>query len=177
MTKGKALKFCYNCGGELVVKMIEGHERNVCSICETVNYENPIPSVAVVITDSEGRVLLTKRNIEPGIGLWCLPGGFIEVGETAEETVIRETYEETGLRVESGEMLGPCSRIGGYHGDVLLLGFTATVLEGKLKPGDDADEVKYFDLSKLPQIAFQCHIYFIQTAFGVELSEPNILKI
>jgi len=176
MTKGKVLKFCYKCGGELEVKFIEGHHRRICSICGIVNYENPIPSVAVVITDLEGRVLLTKRNIEPGIGLWCLPGGFIELGETAEETVVRETLEETGLGVEPVKMLGPCSRIGGYHGDVLLLGFTASVIDGDLKPGDDAEEVRYFNLNELPEIAFQCHIYFIQTAFGVELSEPNLLK-
>ena len=156
---------------------MEGRMRSVCPACGYIDYENPIPSVAVVITDEEGRLLLTKRNIEPGKGLWCLPGGFIEVGETAEETVVRETLEETGLKVTPCRMLGPCSRFGGFHGDVILLGYRAEIIGGEIQPGDDADEVAYFNLEELPKIAFQCHIFFIEKALGIELSEPNRSKL
>jgi len=64
----------------------EGKYRKVCSVCNAVNYQNPVPSVAVIITDAEGRLLLTKRAAEPSIGLWCLPGGFIELGESPLDT-------------------------------------------------------------------------------------------
>ena len=153
---------------------MEGRKRRVCPDCGTVNYQNPIPSVAVVITDSEGRLLLTKRSVEPGKGLWCLPGGFIETGESPEETVVREVMEETGLKVAPAESLGPCSKIGGYHGDVIILGYTADIMGGELKAGDDAEEVKYIPLNNLPEIAFRCHSFFIEQRFGIKVFRANI---
>ena len=164
-----SLIHCFNCGEKLTDREIDGRVRRWCGSCSTVNYENPIPSVAVVITDENDRILLTKRNAEPGIGLWCLPGGFMELGETAEDTVIRETLEETGLQVVPGESLGPCSKIAGFHGDVVLLGFTAEIIGGVLEAGDDADEVGFFGLNELPEIAFNCHKYFIEKHLNVEI--------
>jgi ADP-ribose pyrophosphatase YjhB (NUDIX family) len=176
--KGKAItiiKYCYNCGGELNETRIEGRVRKVCSKCGVVNYQNPIPSVAVVITDDQGRLLLTKRAVEPGIGLWCLPGGFIENNETPEATAMREVKEETGLEIIVGECLGARTKIGGYHGDVVIIGYKGSIAGGELHPGDDAQEVRYFALNELPQIAFRSHISFIETHFAVKIEQAHIL--
>ena len=165
------MKHCYNCGTKLNNQFIEGAQRKICPKCKTVNYENPIPSVAVVVLNSQGELLLTKRSVEPGIGLWCLPGGFIELGETLLETVVRETAEETGIQVAPGEIIDAVSKIGGYHGDVIIIGYTAEIIGGKLSPGDDAEEAAFITLDQLPPVAFKSHARFIQKICGVTVNE------
>lgn len=144
----------------------EGCIRKVCPECGTVNYQNPIPSVAAVITDDEGKLLLTKRSVEPQKGMWCLPGGFIEMNESPVETLVREVFEETGLKIAPGELIDACSKIGGYHGDVIIIGYTAEIIGGELSPGDDAEEAEFYALDRLPQIAFRSHSYFIEKFFS-----------
>ena len=65
-----------------------------------------IPCVGAVVTDGRGWLLLIKRGHEPGAGLWSLPGGRIEPGETDAEALVREMREETGLTVEPGRLIG-----------------------------------------------------------------------
>ncbi|MBL7190879.1 NUDIX domain-containing protein [bacterium] len=157
---------CAFCGGILRDENIEGRIRKLCGSCGCVNYQNPIPSIAAIITDNSGGLLLVKRSVEPGVGLWCLPGGFMELGETPEETVVREVLEETGLHVKPGAIFDACSRIGGYHGDVVIIAYPAEVLDGELNPGDDASDVEYFPIDQLPEIAFLSHARFIDKYFS-----------
>jgi len=132
-----------------------------------------VPSVAVIITDEAGRLLLTKRSAEPGLGLWCLPGGFIELGETPLDTLVRETKEETGLEVRPGEIVDAYAKLNGYYGDVVIIGYTAVVTGGTLTPGDDAEETVYFTLDKLPQMAFRSHKHFIEKHFRIKLDQQD----
>ncbi len=166
-------KYCPECGSELEIRFLEEKERDYCPACEVIHYHNPVPSVAAVITDGAGRLLLTKRAAEPGIGNWCLPGGFIEMGEDPLDTVVRETEEETGLKVKPGEIIGAHSKINGYHGDVIIIGFNAEVTGGELQAGDDAEEVEYFNLNELPPIAFKSHRKFIEKKFGIKIPPRN----
>jgi ADP-ribose pyrophosphatase YjhB (NUDIX family) len=168
------IQYCFGCGAKLIDKELEGRVRKFCPQCGSINYRNPIPSVAVVITDDQGRLLLTKRSVEPGKGLWCLPGGFMELGETPEDTIIRETREETGLKVIPQGIIDACAKIGGFHGDVLILGYRCEIAGGELQAGDDADAVAFFPLNELPAIAFRCHKYFIETVFGIKLPPASI---
>src|ERR1700751_2623495 len=69
-----------------------------------------IPCVGAVVKDGQGRLLLIKRGHAPGAGLWSLPGGRIEPGETDAEALVREVREETGLAVEAGHLLGTVQR-------------------------------------------------------------------
>ena len=71
-----------------------------------------IPCVGAVVTDEQGRLLLIKRGHEPGAGLWSIPGGRIEPGETDAEALVREMFEETGLVVEVGPLIGRVQRPG-----------------------------------------------------------------
>ncbi|MBU0508489.1 NUDIX hydrolase [bacterium] len=138
----------------------DGRPRPVCTQCGHVVYLNPIPSVAVIL-EREGRLLLVKRNIEPGIGQWSLPGGFIEAGETAVEAVVREIHEETGLNCRPERVVDVATYLGGYYGDVLVVCYQVQSVSGDLIPGGDADEVDFFDPLRLPPIAFDIHRQFI----------------
>ena len=88
--------FCRNCGARLATRAVEGRDREVCPVCGAVAYRNPLPVAAVVLLDGERRALLVKRKQEPQAGMWSLPGGFAELGETIDQAAVRELQEETG---------------------------------------------------------------------------------
>jgi 8-oxo-dGTP diphosphatase len=110
-----------------------------------------IQCVGAVIKDGQGRLLLIKRGHEPGAGLWSIPGGRIEPGETDEQAVIREIREETGLVVVPGRLVGRVRRPGG-DGTVLdIRDYAAEVTGGTLAAGDDAADARWVaDAGRLP---------------------------
>jgi 8-oxo-dGTP diphosphatase len=102
-----------------------------------------IPCVGAIITDRSGRLLLVQRGHDPGKGLWSVPGGRVEPGETDEEAVIREVREETGLIVASGSLAGSVERPG-LAGSILVIhDYRCTVIGGYLAAGDDAAAVRW----------------------------------
>ena len=117
--------------------------------------ETPLIGVGAIIVEN-GRVLLVKRGHPPLAGEWSIPGGVLEVGELLREAAIREAKEETGLTVEPGEILGVFDRLirtGGrvqYH--YVLIDFLCKITKGELKPGSDADEVRWFSPEELPSL-------------------------
>jgi 8-oxo-dGTP diphosphatase len=153
-------RFCSQCGAELHDEVCDGRMRPVCSVCGHIAYLNPIPSVAAVLTKGR-QILLVKRNIAPGKGKWCLPGGFMEAGETMEQAVYREVAEETGVACRNAHLLGAETVLGGFYGDVVVLCCGAEAFDGRLTAGGDADETRFFDVDDLPDIAFAAHTQFI----------------
>ncbi|MCE5248946.1 NUDIX hydrolase [bacterium] len=147
-------RFCPMCGADIHTKYHEGRDRHVCPRCGHVIYINPIPATTLVLLDT-GRVLLTLRAQEPYKGMWCLPGGFVEWGETPEEGAKRELLEETGLHGEQLSMVGVYNSMANLH--AILIGFIVTRWSGEITPGDDAAEVRWFDLDSRPQLAFRAH--------------------
>jgi 8-oxo-dGTP diphosphatase len=102
-----------------------------------------------VIKDRGNRLLLIKRGHEPGAGLWSLPGGRIEPGETDQEAVAREILEETGLRVECRDLLGTVE-LPGLGGAVIQVSdYRAVVTGGDLVPGDDAEDARWVSAAEL----------------------------
>src|SRR4051812_8043336 len=100
------MKFCSTCGSaNLGNRIPEGDTvaRIVCTDCETIHYQNP-RIVVGCLPVWEDRVLLCKRAIEPRYGLWTLPAGFLENGESVEHGAMRETLEEANARVELGDL-------------------------------------------------------------------------
>src|SRR5687767_7561197 len=93
-------RYCLRCGHFLVERFVaaEGRSRHQCESCGFVHYQNP-RVVAAIIVSHEGRLLLQQRAIEPSLGKWTFPGGFLELGERVEDGARRETLEETGLDV------------------------------------------------------------------------------
>ena len=98
------------------------------------------------VTDA-GELVLIRRGLEPGRGLWAQPGGFLEVDETVTEGVIRETFEETGLSIEPGEIIGLYTRL---EAAVVVLVFEARVIGGTAGPTPEALEIEAFDAESIP---------------------------
>ena len=98
------MNFCTQCGGPLSKKIPQGdnRERYVCNNCGYIHYQNP-NAVVGTLPYCDDKVLLCKRGIEPRLGLWTLPAGFLEMGETLQEGALRETKEETKIKYISSK--------------------------------------------------------------------------
>jgi ADP-ribose pyrophosphatase YjhB (NUDIX family) len=154
-------KYCPACRHPLVRKRWEGRERLFCTRCGAPFYENPIPAACVIVVDPGGRLLLVKRSIEPKRGFWCLPGGYMELGETPEETALRELREETGLTGRIDRIHGADSNPSRIYHTVALVCYIVRKFHGRLVPGDDAEEAGFFLPGHLPELAFSTHRKFI----------------
>jgi 8-oxo-dGTP diphosphatase len=122
--------------------------------------ESPLVGVGAVIIDDhrhDHRVLLIRRGQPPLLGEWSLPGGVLECGETLREAVVREAREETGLEVETVEMLGVYERVirsdeGRVRYHYVLIDFLCRPVGGDLKAGSDAADVRWFTREQLPAL-------------------------
>ncbi len=129
-------------------------ERHVCGDCGWIHYDNPRIIVAAVCL-WEQQILLCRRAIPPRYGYWTLPGGFLEIGETAEEGACREVREEAGADVRVQSLLATYSvpRIGQIH-----LVYLADLTSPETAAGDESLEVRMFqpDDAQLPwdELAF-----------------------
>jgi 8-oxo-dGTP diphosphatase len=118
--------------------------------------QSPLVGIGAVIVE-QNRVLLIRRGTAPLLGEWSLPGGVLECGETLREAVVRETREETGLLVETGEMLGVYERLirddeGRLRYHYVLIDFLCRPVSGDLKAGSDAADVRWFTRDELPPL-------------------------
>ena len=143
-------KFCPSCAAALEPKEVAGRQRPVCPKCGRVVYYDPKVAAASII-EREGKVLMVKRAIEPGYGLWSIPGGYVDRGEVVEEAAAREVLEETGLEVEIDRLVGLFSEAG--H-PVMVAAFAARESGGDLKAGDETLDVGFFSPADLPPLAF-----------------------
>jgi len=157
MGKLRELYYCQECGKKLDKIADEGRERMKCGACNKIAYENPVPATAAVVFNEKGELLLVKRNVEPKSGEWCLPGGFVEIGETPEECCIRELEEETGLRGQIGRIIAAVPGTNPFYKSVIVKGFSISEYTEELKAGDDSDESKFFSLEDMPPVAFRSH--------------------
>jgi ADP-ribose pyrophosphatase YjhB (NUDIX family) len=158
--------FCHFCGTRLTERLCEDVVRLFCKKCNEPLYENPVPANCLVVIDKKERVLLIKRNVEPKKGFWCLPGGFMELGETPEEAALRELNEETGLSGRIDMLLGVTSNHNKLYGTVLMLGYLIKSFSGVLKAGDDASDVAYFHPDTMPELAFESHRKFVRIYYA-----------
>jgi ADP-ribose pyrophosphatase YjhB (NUDIX family) len=149
------IRFCRACGHavEYRIPVDDNRDRAICPACGTVHYENPLNVVGTVPVWDD-RVLLCKRAIEPRYGLWTLPAGFLELGETTSEGAVRETIEESGARIELGPLFSVLNvvRVGQVH-----LFYLATMTAPALDPGTESLEARLFLEDEVPwdEIAFR----------------------
>lgn len=146
-------------------KQVDGRHRLFCEQCGIPIYENPVPATCLVTVDANSRLLLVRRSVEPKKGFWCLPGGFMELGETPEAAALRELREETGLDGKIDRLLGVAATNSAQYDTVLMVGFLVKSFSGTLTAGDDAEAVQWFGTADLPEIAFDSHRQFISQYF------------
>ncbi len=143
-------KFCPSCAAALEAKEVAGRQRPVCTRCGRVVYYDPKVAAASII-ERKGKILMVRRAIQPGYGLWSIPGGYVDRGEVVEEAAVREVWEETGLKVEIQRMVGLFSE----HGHpVVVAVFAAREVGGNLKAGAETLELGFFSPDGLPELAF-----------------------
>ena len=142
------MNFCSRCGGPVRLRVPDGddRERYVCDLCGEVHYQNP-KIVAGCIPQWEGKLLLCRRAIEPRHGLWTLPAGFMEKGETTPEAAVRETWEEANARVEIGPLF---SYVNIPRIDHVYVIFLARLLDLDFCPGAESLEVRLFNEGQIP---------------------------
>lgn len=150
------LRYCSRCGAPLVLGMVEGEDRDrlACRACGFVAYVNPRLVVTSLPVTPDGDVMLIRRGIEPGRGLWAQPGGFMEVDETVRDGAIRETREETGLIVEPGAIVGLYTR---PEAAIVVIAFEAPIVGGTPVATPEALEVRPFCPEEIPwpELAFR----------------------
>ncbi|XP_030927848.1 nudix hydrolase 23, chloroplastic isoform X1 [Quercus lobata] len=144
----RKISFCQWCGGPTKHEIPSGEEkmRAICTVCGKIAYQNPKMVVGCLI-EHDNKVLLCKRKIQPSYGLWTLPAGYMEIGESAAEGAIRETWEEANAEVEG---LSPFAQL-----DIPLIGQTYIIFLAKLKkpqfsPGPESSECQLFALNDIP---------------------------
>jgi ADP-ribose pyrophosphatase YjhB (NUDIX family) len=158
-------RFCHFCATPLERRQVEGRDRLYCTTCGRPLYENPIPATCLVVADDAERVLLVKRNVEPEIGAWCLPGGFVELGERPEEAALRELREETGLEGTVELLLGVAAQSSRQYHTVLIAGYLVRRYSGTAAAGDDASDVAFFGREEMPGIPFRSHRGFVEAYY------------
>ena len=145
------LKFCQRCGSRMEAKLVEGHQRFICPICGQILYPRP-RLVAAALIEQKNQILLIRRNLDPGRGLWALPGGYVEQGEAVEVAMQREVLEETGLQVEAQALVGLYS---GERSPTVLAVYATGAVRGTLKVlTQEIQEAAYFSVDALPPLAF-----------------------
>jgi ADP-ribose pyrophosphatase YjhB (NUDIX family) len=148
-----AARFCERCGTALVSQIVEDRLRPCCPACNFVAYLDPKVAAGVIVTLND-QVVLLKRNIEPGLGKWVFPGGYVDAGEPPEKAAVREAWEEVGLKVALDKLLGVFSVEGER---VVLVAFTGHVVGGKLQGNFESQAIDTFEHSDIPwgELAFE----------------------
>ncbi|KAK8952455.1 hypothetical protein KSP39_PZI004823 [Platanthera zijinensis] len=141
-------KFCQSCGSQTKEVIPDGDEktRAVCTVCGTIHYENPKMVVGCLV-EHDGKVLLCKRNIKPSYGLWTLPAGYLEIGESAAEGATRETFEEANAEVE---IIAPFAQLDIPHIGQSYIIFRAKMKKPYFSPGPESLECMLFALDEIP---------------------------
>ena len=165
------IRHCRLCGHTVSYRVPadDNRERAVCGACEHIHYENPL-NVVGTIPEWEDQVLLCRRNIEPRLGLWTLPAGFMELGETTAAGALRETDVEAGARIE---LLGLFSMVNVVRAGQVHLFYRARLCDTVFQPGPETQEARLFREDEIPwdELAFRTvretlHRYFADRRQG-----------
>lgn len=164
-------KYCPLCSKKITKK---SENLFICNFCGFHLYENPRPTNGLIAENKKGEILLVKRKDNPKKGFWDVPGGFVEIGETLEESFIREIREELGDEPKNLFYLTSTADRYLYKGinyHTICFLFTGKVNPKKIKVHDDITEIKFFPKNKIPydRIAFAG----VKVGLKLYLSSPN----
>jgi len=172
-----AYRFCPSCGSQLEHRRLKAGdpERPVCTGCGYIVYLDPKVAVGTIIRVDDPRgagVVLVRRAIEPGYGLWVFPGGYVDLGEAVTAAAIREAREESGLDIRIDSLLNVYS----YGGrSPIIVVYSATVTGGDLCADDECLEARVFLREEIPwdALAFRSTTEALRQYFeSVPLTPP-----
>lgn len=146
--------YCPYCGGKLAYRLVDKIQRLKCLSCASILYENPIVGMAAIIFDDHKHLLLGKRKSGTYQGLWCIPCGYLEYDEDIHTGVKREIKEETNLDIEIDQVYSVQSNMHNPQCHSVGIWYTARIIKGNIKPGDDLCDLCFFSLNNLPPLAF-----------------------
>jgi ADP-ribose pyrophosphatase YjhB (NUDIX family) len=149
------MRFCSQCGSDRVAFEVpagDSRPRHVCKACQAIHYQNPRVIAGCLVTH-EDKVLLCRRAIEPRRGLWTIPAGFLENGETLAEGAARETWEEAAARVELDELYGVFNLT---HIHQIYVFYRGRLVNGEYGVGEESLETRLFAEHEIPweELAF-----------------------
>ena len=142
-------RFCPACGGALETRSLKATDpdRLVCTRCGFVFYLDPKVAVGTIISGDDGRVVLVRRAIEPGYGLWVFPGGYVDRGEDIRAAALREAREEAGLDVRLDGLINIYS----YPGrPLIIIVYAASLVGGELCHDEECLEAQWFAADDIP---------------------------
>lgn len=150
--------YCPVCGTKTEQRLVENKLRPVCPNCGHIIYFDPKVAAVAFITQGD-QVLLVQRSVDPGIGLWALAGGYVDLYEHPQDTARREALEETGLEVKIERLLD----VFYADGSAVTVAYHATVTGGTLTAMDDAMSVQWFSRDEnLPELIFISTISLVE---------------
>ena len=160
------MKYCSQCGAPVrrLVPPGDTHERFVCAACQAIHYQNP-KIVAGCIPEWQDKILLCRRAIEPRLGLWTIPAGFMELNETTAQAAAREALEEANAAVEIGDLHTLYNL---PHISQVYLVYRSQLRNLDYAPGQESLEVKLFGEDEIPweQMAFRAVTFALQHFFA-----------
>ena len=160
------MNYCTQCGAKVELRVPEGdsHMRHVCPQCGEIHYLNP-KLVIGCVAEWEGRILLCRRAIEPRHGLWTLPAGFMENGESTTQAALRETLEEACARVSIDHLF---ALVNIPHINQVHLFYRGRMLDSGFDAGEESLETSLFRETEIPwnDLAFRSVTLCLQAYFG-----------
>ena len=148
------MKFCPNCGQPLEIRVPEGDHlpRHVCGACSSIHYQNP-KIVVGCVAEHDGRILICRRAIEPRLGYWTIPAGFMENEETLQQGAARESWEEALASVEIGS---PLAIVHVLHAHQVHVMFRGKLVQPAFRAGPESLEVRLCEPRDIPwpELAF-----------------------
>jgi 8-oxo-dGTP diphosphatase len=167
-------KFCPTCAGPLESRSLKtgDPDRLVCTRCGQVLYLDPKVAVGTIVRTDDQRLVLVRRAIEPGYGLWVFPGGYVDRGEDVTEAAVREAREEAGLEVELERLVNIYSY---RHRSLIVIVYAARVVGGELCTDEECLEARLFAPAEIPwnQLAFDSTTRALREYLGSDLDFSN----
>ncbi len=151
--------YCPYCGVDMETRYIFGNNRRVCPLCGFTQFNDPKVAVIGLVTAGD-KVLLVRRGVQPAMGQWALPGGYMDAGEMPRDALSRELYEEVGLKVQPGEFLDiyPFAKTSRVIGGIVIAYRVdlSSIIPPIVHAHDDVDAAAWFSKERLPDhIAFE----------------------
>ena len=143
-------KYCHWCGTILTVKKLNETDKHYCNTCDRFIFEDPKLAVVVLVSNGS-KLLLVKRAIEPALGKWSFPSGYVDLGEAVETAAVREVKEETGVDIKINFLVGAYSS---SSRPLVLLAYGAEVSDGITKLNHEVLDLGYFSPECLPDMPF-----------------------